>query len=225
LGFKVTINANCHLLVRSKTLLNGIYADMFGVRMCLDFEVLYINGNVHAKEPFYARLMVRLRFKAWKPLVPHLPAAVRCNDNQDLLRLLARAGLGFDCASAAEIQKVLPLVGPDGIIFAHPQKNEADIRYALSSGVSRMVFDSEDELMKIASISPSATLFLRLHAEDETSLVRLGDKFSAHASEAQELLRSAATLGLQVVGLFFHVGSAASDPGCIYPPGRSRCPE
>jgi ornithine decarboxylase len=82
------------------------------------------------------------------------------------------------------------LVGLDRIIFAHPQKNEADIRYALSSGVSRMVFDSEDELMKIASISPAATLFLRLHAEDETSLVRLGDKFGAHALEAQELLRS-----------------------------------
>jgi hypothetical protein len=48
-----------------------------------------------------------------------------------------------------------------------------------------MAFDSEDELIKIASISTFATLFLRLHAEDKTSLVRLGDKFGAHASEAR----------------------------------------
>jgi ornithine decarboxylase len=78
--------------------------------------------------------------------------------------------------------------------------------------VDKLVFDSEDEMRKIAGVFPSARLFLRLHAEDPTSLVRLSDKFGAHAPEAQSLLRLAATLGLQVIGLCFHMGSAASDP-------------
>ncbi|KAH2861803.1 hypothetical protein KXV31_007167, partial [Aspergillus fumigatus] len=156
------------------------------------------------------------RLEEWRRELPFVQPfyAVKCNDNKTLLTLLSRAGTGFDCASKKEMQQILQLgVNPERIIFAAPRKAEDHINYAHEHGIDKIVVDSEDELRKLAEIVPSATIFLRLRADDPTSRVRLSEKFGSDLLEARGILQVAVDLSVKVTGICFHVGSAASDPG------------
>ena len=139
--------------------------------------------------------------------------AVKCNPDPQVLRLLSGLGAGFDCASKAEIEQVLRLgVSPQRIIYAQPCKTKSFIRYAANEGVRQMTFDNADELYKIRDIYPEAQLYLRILTDDSASLCRLSLKFGASLEDTGDLLALARELGLNVVGVAFHVGSGASDP-------------
>ncbi|MCJ1473081.1 hypothetical protein MMC13_001731 [Lambiella insularis] len=153
-----------------------------------------------------------LRWKRNLPRVtPHY--AVKCNPDPKVVGLLANLGAGFDCASKAEMELVLDLgVHPSRIIYAQPCKTKSYIRWAADQGVKQMTFDNADELHKIHDLFPSADLYLRILTDDSSSLCRLSQKFGASLNSTSALLELARSLGLNVVGVSFHVGSGASDP-------------
>lgn len=103
-------------------------------------------------------------------------------------------------------------IDPSRIIYAQPCKTNSYVRYAASEGVKQMTFDNADELYKIKKLFPDAELFLRIATDDSASLCRLSMKFGAPMDTTEELLCLAQQLGLDVVGVSFHVGSGASDP-------------
>ena len=139
--------------------------------------------------------------------------AIKCNPDPEVLRLLAALDAGFDCASKTEIEQVLDIgVDPSRIIYAHPCKNKSYLRYARQQGVKQMTFDNADELYKIKSHFPDAELYLRILTDDTSSTCRLSPKFGASLDVTKELLELALALGLNVVGVSFHIGSGASDP-------------
>src|SRR3569833_2887340 len=147
--------------------------------------------------------------------------AVKCNPDPKVLRLLSELGTGFDCASKAEIEQVLNMgVDPTRIIYAQPCKTNSYVRYVAARGVRQMTFDNADELHKIAKLFPKAELFLRILTDDSSSLCRLSLKFGASLDTTDGLLALASELGLNVVGVSFHVGSGASDP-FSFPQGRA----
>ncbi|KAL9112400.1 MAG: hypothetical protein Q9227_003242 [Pyrenula ochraceoflavens] len=151
----------------------------------------------------------------WKLNLPRVKPfyAVKCNPNFEVLRLLSKLGTGFDCASHAEIERVLQIgVEPDRIIYAQPCKTKSYVRYAASKGVKQMTFDNADELYKIKKLYPDAELFLRILTDDSASLCRLSTKFGACLEKTQELIDLASELELNLVGVSFHVGSGAGDP-------------
>lgn len=151
----------------------------------------------------------------WKTNLPRVKPfyAVKCNPDEEVIRLLARLGTGFDCASKAEIDLVLSLgVDPSRIIYAQPCKTKSYLRHAARVGVKQMTFDNADELYKIKNCFPDAEIVLRILTDDSTSLCRLSTKFGAGLETASELLHLAKDLNLNVVGVSFHVGSGASDP-------------
>jgi ornithine decarboxylase len=143
------------------------------------------------------------------PPVPS--AAVKCNGDPALLSVLAALGSGFDCASVAEMKAVAAAgVTPDRIIYANPCKLESHIRHAVSAGVKRTTFDAEDELYKIQKVHPGAELLLRIRADDVGAQCPLGSKYGAEFEECEHLLKVAKRLGLNCVGVAFHVGSGAA---------------
>lgn len=151
----------------------------------------------------------------WQKRLPRVTPhyAVKCNPDNSVLRLLAKMGAGFDCASKAEIEQVLAIgVAPSRIIYAQPCKTKSYLKYTVKTGVKQMTFDNTDELYKIKQISPAAELFLRISTDDSASLCRLSQKFGAAMDVVPELLSLARQLELNVVGVAFHVGSGASDP-------------
>lgn len=140
--------------------------------------------------------------------------AVKCNPDPYVLRLLASLGVGFDCASAGEINQVLSIGGidPSRILFANPCKATSFIRSAAKAGVDKLTFDNADELHKIARVHPRAKLVVRILADDSKSICRFGIKFGAALDAVPTLLQKAKELNLDVIGVSFHVGSGCYDP-------------
>lgn len=144
-------------------------------------------------------------------VVPHY--AVKCNDNDIVCTTLAALGASFDCASKGEIAKILSLgVAPERIIFANPMKPASHLRYANSNAVKTMTYDSDTELHKIKQFCPDAKLVIRIRCEAEKAQCPLGKKFGCDpVEEAPRLIKIARSLGLEVVGVSFHVGSGCAD--------------
>lgn len=192
-------------------------------------EVHLRNGIMHASRAsaagqadserafFVADLgQVALQHDRWTAALPEIHPfyAVKCNPDPYVIRLLAALGTGFDCASNNEISQVLRIGGidPSRIIFANPCKAASFVRAAGRAGVHTMTFDNADELHKIARTHPAARLVLRILTDDSKALCRLGLKFGAPLVSAPGLLATARSLGLNVVGVSFHVGSGCYDP-------------
>ena len=138
--------------------------------------------------------------------------AVKCNEDERILKVMVELGMSFDCASKCEIEKILSYgVEPDRIVYANPCKQASHIRFAAESNVSLLTFDNADELHKIKASFPNAQLLLRLLPDDSRSVCRLGQKFGADLAFVPSLLRLAKNLGLNVCGASYHVGSGCYD--------------
>ncbi|XP_040283402.1 ornithine decarboxylase 1 [Bufo bufo] len=150
-------------------------------------------------------------FKALPRVTPFY--AVKCNDSKAIVKTLSILGAGFDCASKTEIQLVQSIgVAPERIIYANPCKQVSQIKYAASSGVEKMTFDSEVELMKVARNHPNAKLVLRIATDDSKAVCRLSVKFGATLKTSRTLLERAKELNVDIIGVSFHVGSGCTDP-------------
>ncbi|KAG6890658.1 hypothetical protein C0992_000228 [Termitomyces sp. T32_za158] len=152
----------------------------------------------------------------WVAALPEIQPfyAVKCNPDPYVIRLLAALGAGFDCASNGEIANVLDVGGidPSRIIFANPCKAVSFIRNASKMGVETMTFDNADELDKISRAHTSEKLVIRILTDDSKSSSTLSLKFGAPLAIVPKLLAKARELGLNVVGVSFHVGSGCYDP-------------
>ncbi|XP_065123491.1 ornithine decarboxylase 1-like isoform X3 [Paramisgurnus dabryanus] len=151
----------------------------------------------------------------WVHVLPRIMPfyAVKCNDSKAVITTLASLGAGFDCASKTEIELIQSVgVEPNRIIYANPCKQVSHIKYASAHGVQMMTFDSEVELMKVAQCHDNANLVLRIATDDSKAVWKLSVKFGAKLKTTRLLLERAKELGLDVIGVSFHVGSSCTDP-------------
>ncbi|MGB2571035.1 type III PLP-dependent enzyme [Micromonospora citrea] len=140
--------------------------------------------------------------------------AVKANPEPRLVRRLVRAGAFFDVASPAEIALCLAEgADPSRLSYGNTVKKVSDIRYAYRSGVRLFVFDSQDELLKLAEHAPGSAVYCRLLASSAGAQWPLSGKFGCTPEMAIDLLTQARRLGLRPVGVSFHVGSQQLDPG------------
>src|ERR1041385_8782316 len=80
--------------------------------------------------------------------------AVKANSNRAILKLLARAGAGFDIVSAGELFRVIASGGdPAKCTFAGVGKSREEIDYALDQRVLSFNVESEAELEQIDRIA------------------------------------------------------------------------
>lgn len=169
-----------------------------------------------SKQPFIVVDTADIKHKVllWHALLPRVEPfyAVKCNNDEVMLDALTAYGTGFDCASQAEMEQCLVRgVTPDKIIYAHPCKPVSHLQFARANGVSKMTFDNDQELEKIAQHFPEAELVLRVLVDDSYSVCRFGAKFGASQEATPALLQQAKDLGLNVMGISFHVGSGCKD--------------
>lgn len=136
--------------------------------------------------------------------------AIKCNPDHGFIQKLAGLGANFDCASIAEIDKILSLgISPDRILFANPCKRQRDIIAAYQKGVCTTTFDTETELEKIAKVCPQMQCVLRIYAKDPDARCQFAHKFGCPSEKWDSILRIAQTHQLQIMGISFHVGSGA----------------
>jgi len=122
-------------------------------------------------------------------------------------------GIKFDCASKKELEDVLKVAPASSIVYANPCKSIDHIQYAKEQGIPLLVFDCECELDKIKENYPNCQLLLRIWVKN-TKGSPLSKKFGA--KNALPLLKRAHELGLNVIGLSFHVGSSCTEPILYY---------
>lgn len=77
--------------------------------------------------------------------------------------------------------------------------------------VDLLVFDHEDELFKIKNLYPEGRLLMRIVTNDANSMHSLSVKFGAKRAQWKSLILKCKELGLNLVGVAFHVGSGARD--------------
>lgn len=157
---------------------------------------------------------VTRQYEKWNKNLPRAKPfyAVKCNNDDSIVQHLVDMGSSFDCASTAEMEQCLSKgVAPDDIIYANPCKQRSHIEYAARHGVKKMTFDNEPELRKIHEIYPEAECVLRVSVDSSLALCNLGLKFGASLTNAPALMATARSLGLNVTGISFHVGSGCFD--------------
>ncbi len=134
--------------------------------------------------------------------------ALKANPGRPILKRLASLGCGFDAASWEEIEMCLEAgAPPERISFGNTIKKVSAIKRAHAAGIDLFVFDSPEELEKIAEHAPGARVFCRLVVATEGAIFPLARKFGTGTDMALELMARAPTMGLVPYGLSFHAGS------------------
>ncbi len=139
--------------------------------------------------------------------------AVKANPASELLEMLTMEGCNFDAASLGEVDACLAAgATPDRISFGNTVKRASDIVRAHAKGITLFAADSIEELTKLATHAPGAQVYIRVIVEHSQADWPLSRKFGCAATEVSGLMTQATLLGLQPVGISFHVGSQTRHP-------------
>ncbi len=187
--------------------------------------------SVGSEDPFIIVDLSSVARRAlnWKRLMPRVELfyAVKCNPNPNIVRLLFKMGCNFDCASLEEIKLVRDVMEEevklnpafhlaqqmgDRIIFANPCKQTSHMKYARENHVKMVTADNEFEITKFKQFWPEAEIVIRIKTDDKNSVCAFSSKFGATISVAKKMIQQSKELGLNVVGVSFHVGSNCKDP-------------
>jgi ornithine decarboxylase len=154
----------------------------------------------------------------YRELSQHFPSAsiyyaVKANPAAEVVHVLAAMGSSFDIASPSELDLCLEAgVHPGRISYGNTIKKAVDIEYAFRHGVRRFAFDSEAELRKLGQYARGAGVMCRLQTTGENAGWPLSRKFGCDLEMAEELLLMSSRLGVNAIGVAFHVGSQQTDP-------------
>ncbi len=159
--------------------------------------------------------VVRERYQALTNALPLAAVhyAVKANPAPEVIKVLKDEGANFDVASPAEVDLCLGLgVDPARVSYGNTIKKPRDIAHAYECGVRVFAFDSEAELEKIARVAPGAAVICRILVSNNGADWPLSRKFGCASEMAFDLLIRARALGLEPMGVAFHVGSQQKNP-------------
>lgn len=174
-------------------------------------------NNLTYETPFFlfSNKKILANYRAFKKNFPKssIHYAMKANSEPEILELLAKAGCGFEVASAHELHLLDKLkVSPAKIIYGTSVKPASHIKEFFKYGVDRFAFDSFHELHKIAKEAPHSKVYVRIIANDTGSVFKFSEKFGTDIANIVPLLLKARELKLHPYGISFHVGSQAGDP-------------
>ncbi len=145
--------------------------------------------------------------------------AVKANSNLAILKLLARAGAGFDIVSGGELYRVVKAGGdPKKIVFSGVGKTAPEIDAALTAGIYVFNCESEPELALIDALAHrhgiQARVAMRVNPDVDAathayiSTGRLAHKFGIDISGAEAVYeRALQHENLLIEGVSCHIGS------------------
>jgi len=133
-----------------------------------------------------------------------------------LMKWLKEAGVGFDCASGMELEKAAALFETPELfskssIFANPCKPPRDLRTASQLQSGPTVVDSIEEVQKLADVNWKQGSLIRIAVDDQGSKMPFSKKFGAAIADIPKIQGIARSLGQNIHGISFHVGSGCQD--------------
>jgi ornithine decarboxylase len=157
---------------------------------------------------------VRAQYQKLRRALPRvaLHYALKPLPHSAVVRTIVELGGSLDLATTGEVQLAAALgVDPALCIDTHPIKRDRDIRNALEYGVRTFVADNPDEVRKFRRYGERVSLLLRVSFRNPGAVCDLSRKFGCDPEDAIALARLAASLGIDVQGFSFHVGSQTAD--------------
>jgi ornithine decarboxylase len=134
--------------------------------------------------------------------------AVKANPAAPILERLVGLDSRFDAASIEEVRACIAAgAAPQAISYGNTIKKASAIREAFAAGVRLFAFDSAEELEKLAQNAPGASVYCRILVDNFGADWPLARKFGTTVEHARTLMLRAPELGLDPIGLSFHVGS------------------
>ncbi|ALC41028.1 Odc1 [Drosophila busckii] len=192
----------------------NFYAQQLNIRQVIEQQQTHLQDYDEALN-ICDLSSVQRKHQLWQQHLPRVKPfyAVKCNDDELIIKTLAALGVGFDCASKNELKQVLNCgVEPDRIIFANPCRPISHLQYAQAHHVVKGTVDNEFEIYKLHKHYPNSNLIVRFKSEAKKAQCPLGDKFGCDADiDASALMLLAKALDLTVTGTSFHVGSGCSE--------------
>jgi diaminopimelate decarboxylase len=175
----------------------------------------------------YSAAAILANYRAYEGALQGAPHticyAMKANGNLAILRLLARAGAGFDIVSGGELYRVLKAGGdPAKVVFSGVGKTSEEIDAALAAGIFAFNCESEPELALVDALAHrrgiQARVALRVnpdvHAATHAyiSTGSLAHKFGIDIGEAAAVYERARQLdNLLLEGVSCHIGSQQFD--------------
>ena len=135
----------------------------------------------------------------------------------EVLRLLARDGLGADVSTHGELELALRAGVPRERLVVHGNnKSDDELRAAAAAGAGLVVLDALDEVGRAAAAGVRRVLVrvtsgVEADTHEAIRTAHHGSKFGLPAEEALEAIAAARRAGLDVQGLHVHVGSQLLD--------------
>jgi diaminopimelate decarboxylase len=167
------------------------------------------------------------------PPAPIIAYAVKANSNLSVLKTLFRLGVWADTVSEGEIRRALAAgLDPGRIVFSGVGKTDAELAFAVDSGVAEINVEAEPELDRLSAIAglkgARQPIAIRVnpdvaaggHAKIATG--QADAKFGVSLSEAARLYHKASNLpGVRPVGVACHIGSQIADLGAFETAART----
>jgi diaminopimelate decarboxylase/aspartate kinase len=141
--------------------------------------------------------------------------AMKANPHPEILAQFAAAGLGFECVSPGEIERVfdvVPDLDPARVLFTPNFCAREELEQAFSRGVA-VTIDNLHPLERWPEIFSDRSIFLRLDPGEGRGHHRhvhtggTASKFGIPATELDRLAQAVVQCGVRVVGLHAHIGS------------------
>ena len=176
----------------------------------------------------YSASAIRSRLQSFQNAfrkIPHTVCySVKANSNLSILRLLAKAGCGFDVVSGGELERVLlaSRAAAKRVVFSGVGKTAAEMELALQTGILMFNVESASELEALARAAAGrkkkARIALRVNPDvpaETHPYISTGlhqHKFGVPILQARDLCRKAkGNKYLQVAGVSVHIGSQITD--------------
>jgi diaminopimelate decarboxylase/aspartate kinase len=141
--------------------------------------------------------------------------AMKANPHPEILRLIARAGLGLECVSQGEVERVLavlPELARERILFTPNFAPRSEYEFALRAGVW-LTLDNLHPLEHWPELFGGREIIVRVDPgfgrghHEHVRTAGLHSKFGIPTFELDELGRLARVAGATIVGLHAHSGS------------------
>jgi diaminopimelate decarboxylase len=131
-------------------------------------------------------------------------------------RLFAEEGLSADVASGGELHLALAAgMDPKRLYMHGNNKSEAELDYAIESGLGHIVVDSFDEIERLRGREQRVLLRVTPGIEPSThEFIQTGQvdsKFGFQMDEVERAVQACAGAGLELCGLHAHIGSQILD--------------
>lgn len=173
--------------------------------------------------PFYAYDLaaVASRVERLKSAFPQarLMYALKANPRLGLLRRLRGWGVGVEAVSLGEVLRAYQAgYTPQEVLLNGPVKTPAMYDELHQRGMPLLGLDSWPDLERAGQLAPGAQVLLRLNPDlpiqthDHLATGRGSSKFGILTTQAAEAIGRAQQLGLEVLGIHIHLGSALNHP-------------